>query len=324
MMSGKLKGVNMFSFVILSMTGIRLITIPGDVVKYAKTDAWLSVILLSILAISNGYVFYFIAAKYPGLNFIQINIRVLGKTIGKVVAVIICLYIFITNGLSLRLFSTGIKMYLLDKTPSIVIMLIFISACSYCLIKGIKTTSIVLDIFLPIILLLTIILLLMPYKNADIKNLLPTLHNGLKPVITGSLQMIDPAIGCAIIAYIMPYFENIKETKKWIISGIIVSIIFYLLIISMCIMVVGVKEISYLNYPAIALTKAVELKAEVFERTESLFMATWIPNALTTVIIYYIASTMCIKEIFNTKKINIAILAQIPFFIIIALLLTIL
>lgn len=318
-MDGKLKGVNMFSFVVLSMTSIRLITLPTDIVQYAKTDAWLSVLLLGFLSIINGYIFYYIASKYPNLNFIQINIKVLGKVMGKATALCICIYVFITNGLSLRLFSNSIKVFLLDKTPSIIIVLVFIGACAYCMLKGIKTISIFFDIFLPVILILTITLLLLPYKNADIKNLLPVLHNGLKPVIAGSLQMIDPAIGCAIIAYIMPYFEDIKATKKWIFLGIGVAIGFYFLMITMCIMVIGVNEIQYLNYPSVALTKAVQLKAEVFERTESLYMATWIPNALTTIVVYYIASTMCIKEIFNTKKTKPVILVQLPFFIAISL-----
>lgn len=130
MINGKLKAVNMFSFVFLSMTSIRLITLPGDIVKYAKTDAWLSVLLLGILSIANGYVFYFIAVKHPGLNFVQINIKLLGKVMGKVVALIICIYIFMSVGLSLRLLTNGIKVYLLDKTPSLVIILIFISSCS--------------------------------------------------------------------------------------------------------------------------------------------------------------------------------------------------
>jgi spore germination protein len=319
MINGKLKGVNMFSFVFLAMTSIRLITLPGDIVKYAKTDAWLSVLLIGILSIMNGYVFYFIAAKHPGLNFVQINIKLLGKIMGKVVALIICIYVFMSVGLSLRLLSNGIKVFLLDKTPSLVIILVFISACAYCLIKGIKTISIVFDIFLPIILLFSIVPLFLTYKNADLKNLLPVLHKGFKPVIAGSLQMIDPALGGSIIAYVMPYFENIKETKKWILLGVIVSIVFYFLIVVMSIMVLGVKEIEYLNYPTITLAKAVELKAEVFERTESFFMATWIPKALTTMVIYYIASTMCIKEIFNTGKTNIVILAQLTAFVIIAL-----
>jgi spore germination protein len=318
-MSGKLKPVNMFSFVFLSMTSIRLITLPGDIVKYAKTDAWLSVLLLGILSIANGYVFYFIAVKHPGLNFVQINIKLLEKVMGKVVALIICIYIFMSVGLSLRLLTNGIKMYLLEKTPSLVIILIFIFACAYCLIKGIKTISIVFDILLPILLLFSIAPLFLTYKNADIKNLLPVLHKGFKPVIAGSLQMIDPALGCAIIAYVMPYFENVKETKKWILFGVIVSIVFYLLIVVMSITVLGVDEIQHLNYPTTALAKAVELKSEVFERAESFFMATWIPKALTTIVIFYIASTMCIKEFFNTRKTNIVIAAQLPVFVMIAL-----
>lgn len=131
--------------------------------------------------------------------------------------------------------------------------------------------------------------------------------------------MIDPALGCSIIAYVMPYFENIKETKKWILSGVILSIVFYLLIVIMSIAVLGVKEIQYLIYPTIVLPKAVELKSEVFERAESFFMATWIPKALTTIVIFYIVSTMCIKEFFNTGKTNIVILAQLPIFVMIAL-----
>lgn len=320
---GKLKAVNMLSLLILTMLSIRLIILPRDIIEHAKCDAWISIIVVGIISYISAYIFYSISMKYPKLNFAEISTKVLGAFLGKISILIITIYTMTAIGLFLRLFSESIKTFLLEETPSIVVIIVLICACSYCLIKGIKTISIIYDILLPGVLVIIVTILFMTYKNAEFKNLLPCLHNGFRPVISGSLHAIQPALGCGIISYIMPYFEEAKETKKWINVAVAVAIFVYLLLIIMSLAVLDVMEIQQLNFPTISLAKTIDMREEIFERTESFFMAAWIPNAFTTIVTFYIITTLNIKELFNVKKasgINKIILLQTPFFVTIALL----
>lgn len=315
-MHSKLKDVNMMSIVVLSMMSIKLITLPGDVIKYAKNDAWISVLLTGIITYLSAYIVYYIAVKYSGYNFAEINIKVLGPLLGRIPIILITTYAVVSAGISLRLFADSMKEFLLDRTPSIVIVTLMLFTCVYCLVKGIKTISIVFDMILPIILVI-IIIILMPYKSAELKDLLPIGYGGIKPIVQGALQAIDPAIGCGIVSYVMPYFSDKKKTKKWVFIAVTIAIATYTIIVIMCIIVFGVIEVQYLNFPTISLAKTIEFRAELFERTEILFMAAWIPAVFANIVTLFIVATFNLKVIFNIKKTNLDIFLIIPVVLII-------
>lgn len=303
MINGKLKGVNMMSFIIFSMISIRLVILPGDIIKYAKNDAWISVLVASAVAYISAFIAYYITSRNPGYNFAQLHTKLLGQFLGKFIMLAMTVYIITVAGMSLRLFSDSMKMFLLDRTPSIVIVGIMLFTCFYCLVKGIKTISIVYDIIFPVVIII-IIIPLMTYKSAELKNLLPIIHNGISPIMKGSLYIIDSSIGCGIISYIMPYFEDSKQTKKWIIIGVTISVITYAVLVTICILVFGAMEVQYLSFPSILLAKTVEFRAEIFERVESFFMASWIPCVFANIISLCIIAILNLKEILSSKKIN--------------------
>jgi spore germination protein len=319
-MNKKLKGISMLSFVVSGMIGVRLLTIPRDVAIYAKTDSWISLILIGVLSFLNAFALYWLCLKHPGLNFPQINEKVFGKVLGKLAVFIILTYKIATIGLSLRLFNDNVNIFLLENTPRLVVISIMLGSCVYCVTRDIRSISIVLDILLPIILIITFFLILLSSKGAEPKNLLPVFHVGIRPVIKGAAQVIDPILSISIIAYVMPYFEDIKSTKKWIFFGVGISAAIYLATMVMCITVFGHEEIERLTYPVLSLSQSLKLETQIFERAETLFMATWIPITLTTIVVAYISTNLNLKTLFNTQKNRLIIYGQIPVVMFIALL----
>jgi spore germination protein (amino acid permease) len=318
-MKGKLKSKNMFSILVHGLIGIRILTLPRDVIKYAKNDAWLSMVIMYGITLVTAYTFYWITTRYKELDIAQITVVVFGKFFGRIMLIPIFLYGTLTIGLSLRLFSYSIKLFLLDKTPITVVMSLLLISCIYCLKKDIKTVSIVMDIFLPFVLISCILLVVLPITSADPRNLLPVLHKGLKPVIMGTLQIVDPILPTAIIGFIMPYFNETKSVKKYIFWAITVASAIYLSIILICLMTFGTIEINYLLFPTLTLTKTIQSESLIFERAESIFMLSWIPITFTTISLNYIACTLALKAFFNTKKDNLIMYAQLPVFLAVAL-----
>ncbi|TYQ16480.1 UNVERIFIED_CONTAM: spore germination protein (amino acid permease) [Acetivibrio alkalicellulosi] len=315
----KLKDINMLAFVIQTMIGVRLLTLPRDLVAIASNDAWLSVVVAGLLALIIGYCFYWLGVKHRGLNISQIMEVVLGKFIGKIMQLFIFAYIILSIGLSARTFSDSIQLFLLDKTPRVLVILIIIFTCVYCVFKGLKTISILLDILLPFIIFFLILLLLLASTNMDIDNIHPVLYRGITPVLSGYVEIVHPYLGLGVVGYVMPYFTNPEKTKKWVFTGVFVVTLFYVAIVLMCIMVFGSKEINELVHPTIILSKTIELEAQLFERAESLFITAWIPITFSTMAVYYYASVLNLKAFLGTNRHNLMIYIQIPLIIIIAL-----
>lgn len=318
-MKGKLKSKNMFSILVQGLIGIRILTLPRDVIRYAKSDAWLSMIIMYGITLATAYTFYWISTKYEGLDIAQINNVVFGKFFGRIMLIPITIYGILTVGLSLRLFAYSIKIFLLDKTPVIVIISLVLISCLYCIRKDMKTISIVMDILLPFVIISCMLLVILPITSADPRNLLPVLHRGIKPVIMGTLQIVDPILPCAIIAFIIPYFEETKSIKKYIFWAITVTSFIYLSIIVICLMTFGTTEINYILFPTLTLTKTIESRSLILERAESLFMISWIPITFTTILINYIACTLTLKALLNAKKDTLIIYGQLPVFLAVAL-----
>jgi len=231
----------------------------------------------------------------------------------------IFVYIILSIGLSLRSTAMSIKVFLLDTTPLLVLILIMIIPTVYAVSKGIKTMSIVLDILLPIVLLAIAMLVGLSYKKIEFQNLRPVFYGGVTPVIRGSLNLVHPYLGIGIIGYIFPSINNPKSTKKWIFIGTAISLAIYFLMVILTILVFGPEESKILVWPTVSLSKAIQLETELFERLESLFMAVWIPVAFTTLLTFYYSSILNLKALFNTNKDHLIIYGQIPLIIIIAL-----
>lgn len=316
-MMHKLKSVSMISIVTNSLIGVSLLTLPRDIATYAHSDAWISVLIVGLITFLNAYGFYWVAITNPTLNFSQINEKILGKFLGRVVMIVIGIYGSMVIGLSLRLFSESISIFLLENTPRQVISVVIMVAVLYCLKTDIKSISIVLDFLLPVLLLFILMLILLSIKGADFKNIFPIFSGGITPIIKGSLHAVDPILACGTIAYVMPYFEHPKTTKKWVFWGVGIGMSIYLFIMLLCIWVFGENEVQHLLFPTLTLSKSIQLQSQIFERAESIFMAVWIPNTFATLLLFYFFTTLNLKAFFKTKKNNLIIYAQLPIFFII-------
>lgn len=319
-MNKKLKSISMLSFIIHGMIGIELITIPINAVKYAKNDAWLCPVINCIIIFCGLQIMFWICSSYPGLNFAEINEKLYGKVLGKLLILVIIIYNTYASGISLRLFGESINVFLLERTPILVIMVVFFALILYCMMMDLETISIVFDVLLPFVLFFIFLLVVLSLSAITPQNLYPPISRGFLPILKGSLATLNPASAFFVFAFILPQFSQPKTTKKYITLGLIIGTIVYSTIIGLCIMVFGATEINYLVFPTLTLSKAIQLENQVFERAESLFMAAWIPNTFTTMIVYYLISTICIKALFHKKKDKIIKLGQIPIIFMIALL----
>ncbi|AKL95847.1 spore germination protein [Clostridium aceticum] len=319
-MKDQLEDVNMLSFVVHTMVGVRLLTLPKDIVEHAQNDGWASIALATLVSFVIGFAFYWMGKKYSRLNISQIAEVVLGRFLGKIIMIAIAVYLIFSIGLSLRAFADSVKLFLLDMTPLYIIILVMLGTCVYCVKQGIKTISIVFDLLLPIIVIAITVLMLFSATNIDHKNLLPVFHGGAKPIFQGFLETTHPFLGIGIIGYIMPCFKEQKKVKKWIAIGILLVSAIYFSIVIMSIMVFGSREIQHILHPTIALSRALQLDIEMFERLEVMFMAVWIPMTFTTLAAYYFASVINLKVMFRSEKEQLMLYGQIPIIFLIALL----
>ncbi len=85
----KLGNIDMMTFLIHALLGVRILKLPRTLVKVAGTDSWLSVLLGGGIVLILSIMLYWLGIKFPGKNGSQILEQTLGGVLGKIGVVLI-------------------------------------------------------------------------------------------------------------------------------------------------------------------------------------------------------------------------------------------
>ena len=126
-----------------------ILGIGGD----AKNDAWLAGITGIIMAIPMLFLFSRILSLFQGQDLFDILDIILGKVIGKVVAILYIWYAFHLGALVLRNFGEFMNIIAMPETPMIVSLFCLGLACIIAVRFGIEVLARTCAYFIPLIFL---------------------------------------------------------------------------------------------------------------------------------------------------------------------------
>ncbi|SHH11996.1 GerAB/ArcD/ProY family transporter [Clostridium grantii] len=104
----------------------------------SNQDAWIAIIIAALIGILLLWIYIKLQVFFPDKNYAEIIIEVLGTTIGTPFVIVNALYFLHISTHNLNEFSNIVSITLLDKTPRIIIFLIFISVSIFALYLGIE------------------------------------------------------------------------------------------------------------------------------------------------------------------------------------------
>lgn len=294
--------VQIMTATISATLGISILAIQRELVKIANQDAWISMLLGSMIAVLlSMFVTYNLAKLYPKNDFPRISLLVLGKLAGRVVLAFYLVIGLATGGFSLRIFVHTLKIFLLDRTPVTALVILIAVGIISVVKRGLNAIIGSIDFMFPTFLIPLIMLIVLPVARVDIGNLKPVLFENTMNVLKGTIPSFSVFIGCGIVNYLHPYVSDIKGIFRWLVIGMLVSTVLYVSVTAMTIMLFGSEEIKILMYPTLILSKSIEFPVTVFERLETLIVIIWIPGFFAWLILYTYAMVRNTCEIFSLK-----------------------
>ncbi|WML33593.1 GerAB/ArcD/ProY family transporter [Clostridium sp. OS1-26] len=87
------------------ITSFSTLQIPGLLTFHAGRDAWLSVIIAWFLDVLVDLLYTYMGIRFPGENFVQYSITILGKYFGKIVGAMFPIYFLIVASALMRAIS---------------------------------------------------------------------------------------------------------------------------------------------------------------------------------------------------------------------------
>ena len=231
-------------------------------------NLWISIIIAIILSFIIFNVYYNIQMLYPGKDFYEICQNSLGKVLGNMINILYIWYFIHLGALTLRDFGEFMNVLTMPETPKTVIMIISTLICVYMVKKGIEVMG-RFALFATILTLINVsILASMLTPKIDIKNILPIMGDGIKPVMLGAWSAFTFPFGeCVIFLTVLNNLNNYKLIKKVYYRGLVFGGFFILIMSVYELSILGEKIYGSLYFPAYTALSRIRI-GEFIQRLE--------------------------------------------------------
>jgi spore germination protein len=271
--------IAVFSMVI----GAGILTISREVVEAAGTsDAWLSVIVGSMISVISGVIIVKLCQRYPGKTVFEFSTEVVGFFLGKVISVLLSIYFVFLAAYEARIMAELVSTYLLQETPMKIMVVLFLWVCSYLVVGGINPILKSFEYFFPVIIFLIVAILGLCLTKFDIDNLRPVLGKGIMPMLKGVSSSLLSTAGFEILLVIIAFMKKPEKAMGSMLIGITVVAVINIASVVVSIGVLSIEEIRNLTWPLAELVSAIILPEASLEDFSIFFVVIWLLSIFTT------------------------------------------
>ncbi|WP_125152108.1 GerAB/ArcD/ProY family transporter [Clostridium rectalis] len=297
-----------------SMVGIGILSLPNNVIKYAKQDSWIAAILGAIYPIYMILIANYMHKKFPKHDILELSKKYYGKILGSILNFIFIGYFLVLATEVASGTSNVLRIYITPFLKNFQALLIIILAPAYVVYKGrfaLKKTNEVVFYLTAIILIIPLVAI----KDGDILNIMPVFQNNFKDILKGSKETMFAYAGVEIIFLLYSYLQEKKTVVKAGMISILFSMVIYTAVIFITILYLGVNNSEKFLWATVTLTESIDVP--VINSFRYIFMVLWTMIMFKTIANSYYAMTYGINRIFKkiSKKSITIILYPIIFFL---------
>jgi len=281
------------------ITSFTVLQIPGMLISHAGRDAWLSVIVAWVLDVLLALVYAYMGLRFPGQNFVQYSMTILGKIAGKIVGIIFPIFFLMVTALLMRAISTLIENLLPDMSK----VIIYSMGCfmvAYGARKGIEVIARVCEIFGPIYLISLIALFLMAIPDIKIGRIQPMLMEGSYPFLSGSILILSFIGICIMMAMYIPVCNRPENGFKAKFIAVSMGATMISTLIFFVIGAFGAEQAGSMINPGVSLTR--EIQIGIFERLELVWLMVALGAGVMTSVNLIWAFSVGVSQIFGLSS----------------------
>lgn len=288
-----------------------------QILNSSKQNSPFAIILGCILGFLILYLFMKVFDYEKDLTIFQKFEKLYGKIIGNIINILLVLlfsFYFIYTLWSIQIY---IQNKYLDKTPSIIILTLFLIPVVYAVNKEIKTIS-KLALLIFIVTAIEIILSIFGLINIlEIDNLKPFFEIPFVTILKNSMYFISYFLTPTFLMLTIPKneIENPQTLNKNITLFYIFGCINFILLFTFIIGVFGIELAQLFYYPEFTLVKKINY-FDFIEHVENILSTQWLFSLFMSATM----SLLFVKKYLNHKKVDKKIIYYI--FIIVSLFLS--
>ncbi|WP_066497057.1 GerAB/ArcD/ProY family transporter [Abyssisolibacter fermentans] len=286
------------ALIILFITGSSSVVIMG---LEAKKDLWIAIIIAIMLALPFAFIYSRLQCIFPSKNLYDIIEICFGRLIGKIVIIILTLFVYYWAADVLVNYGNFIKIVSLTETPKIIPMMFFAALCGLGIKKGIEVMGRFSEVLviIPVFILFISSLLLIPDMNID--NIRPVFYNGIKPILKGAFNSFSFPFG-QIIAFAIVFkdFKTKKSTYKIYNLGLLLGGIYLLIFSLTSILVIGVDTATNTYYSTYYSVQRINI-ASIIQRVEVVVAVVFLLGGFIKIGMLILCTCKGLTKIFGFK-----------------------
>ena len=211
----KISNQQIKGLVVSMMVGVGILSLPSAVANVMGNDGWIGILLGGILNVPFIIIINKIFQLYPDKDFFEIGRDVLSPVIFNIFLVGFLVYVILLASYVTRNFVEVIRVFLLDTTPTEIIIVTFILATSYIARSEIDIIGRAGYHIYPIIIGFAVFITVVSIPSADFTNLLPVFQSNIRLVPKGIGISFFSYVGFEILLLTIPYAEKKEKTLKY-------------------------------------------------------------------------------------------------------------
>lgn len=296
----EITGMQLFFIIVQTQIGVGILSMPTDIGKVAKQDAWISMMLAGIIVQLIVLLYMFLLSRFPEDTYYGMVNKCFGSGLGKLIMFSYYIYFLSVLVISMTSFYQIIASWIFFETPKWVILLLFAIPAVYMARENIVLIA-RFKMLISLLLPLLFIILGWVYLAPQFLYLLPVGGSGTEAILAGIKPAIYALLGFEAYLFFGSYVKmnRKKELKKAAFATASITL-FYVFTIITTQVFFYIKELIIVPYPVLYIMKA--LQFTLFERVDLIFITIWMVIALSSFISFLFLSANTLEQFFSKGK----------------------
>ncbi len=288
--------------IIMTVISVGVFSIASDVAEAAGTDAWIMILMAGIVNIVAAVIIVRLNARFPNKTFAEYTQELIGTIPAKLVLLLFIGYLTSVMAYELRAFTEVIKMFLLFRTPTEIIILSLLLVCTYIVRGGVECIGRINELIFPLLFIPFFLILLPGFNLLHFDNLLPLFQDIPKKLLMALPLTAYNFGGIEIALFYIGFMREPKKAYKPLILAISFITLFFAMITVLCIGAFGVNYVPELIWPLVNYVRAINLPGLFIERLDGIILSLWIMTVFTTLVTLYFVVSYSLSKVFNTRE----------------------
>ncbi|HWQ30315.1 MAG TPA: endospore germination permease, partial [Negativicutes bacterium] len=290
------------TILIMTVISVGVFSIAADAAKAVGTDGWIMVAIAGLVNIPAILVIVKLNSVFPGKTFAEYSQKIIGVIPGKALTALFAVYLLLVIAYVTRAFTEVVKMFLLFRTPTEVIMLSLILVCTYIVRGGAECIGRINELTFPIAFIPFFLVLVFGFPNLNFSNLLPVFQTSPAKMATAVPSLLFSYGGIELSLFYIGFMKEPKKAYKPAIIAVLFITMFLVVITVLCIAAFGPEATQQFLWPLVSYIRAISLPGLFIERLDGVILSLWMLTVFTTMVTSYFVVGYSISRVVGTKE----------------------